>query len=747
MLRHSHALHIPLGPHTSSLTAQPGHEVTAELVAVIKTLSQSQNLLQEQISSLPSTLQLKNNVEEFVSKAVAIALESESSNGGHQTSVMSSTPRVVNPSSLKALFKVTGSTRFRSPEQAQAFELIRTRTAPLLVVMPTGSGKSFLYMGVAILDQPQGLISVVISPLITLIDDQLKRCKKLSIPAMKWSLTMPVGASIVFALPDQAVRSDFLTWIDQTHEKLGHIFVDECHTVLYDSAWRPALGRLWPLIVRHPVQVVLLTATLPPTDVERLLQQVGLRSSRLVHCVRMRTSRPNIFYSTQRLRTRGEMTIQQTVHNTIFKYVHDCTGQQRIIIYYRSRSTLWQVIACFDATASLETPPSKGHAACTAQLDPNERAKQIQNWFSGTSPIMHATNAFGQGIDYDHVTKVIHVGCPSSLIEYAQETGRAGRDGKRADAILLYTNVPELPAEDTQGYGALVSTIQTKGCMRQTIDGFLDGVGDTCIASGTHVELCQSCNDVGQVSMQDDVVPPSIDTNNVIPQAHSKYSAGNTVTTQAGKSSRSSARPGMTVTIQHHLSPDLAANDLSQYLSIFLPSLPSASTGCTLCWMFRYETTAKKHGHRNCTGHRDKIGSPTHEDLRAFKNKIKLPTGYTNCNLCLLPWGTTEFHQNTTKNPSGANCKFIDLTKEILYNICHNGEWRLSFLQWQENSDWLIKRRNVASGSGAVEMEDFVYFLCQWPDNVSNILRVMHWAAEEVGRKRLRMEQEGKSRR
>jgi RecQ family ATP-dependent DNA helicase len=182
-------------------------------------------------------------------------------------------------------------------KQRQAVEAILQNKSPVFVVMGTGQGKSLCFMLPAA--SCAGGITLVVVPLVSLLGDMMVRCEQLGIPCAEWRTDqVPGHASIVFVTPELALTKRFLDYIEalRVTARLDRVVVDECHTILEGTpAFRPKLRELGRLALVG-VQMVYLTATLPPRREAELFTLTNTRPED-VEMIRMRTTRRNIAYS------------------------------------------------------------------------------------------------------------------------------------------------------------------------------------------------------------------------------------------------------------------------------------------------------------------------------------------------------------------------------------------------------------------------------------------------------------------
>jgi len=342
-------------------------------------------------------------------------------------------------------------TQFRSKEQREAVRAVVERQHNVYVSMPTGSGKSLVYQLPAAM--AEGKVTVVVSPLIALIKDQMEHLAKLRIVAE--SINSKMGEKerkrviddlsnmkprtrMLYVTPEQCATGTFRKVLEQMvkYDKLAHFVIDEAHCV---SAWghdfRPdylKLGQLKKLTGK--ASWVALTATAEEKVVEDILATLKLGKD--VKRFKIPCFRKNLFYD-----VRFSDLIQNEFED-LKTFVKTCLGDgwehQRNpaggvgIIYCRSR----------DLTETLAGQLSKRGIPCKAYhagLKAGDRSQVQEDWMDGKVPVITATISFGMGVDKSSVRFVVHWSMPQSVAAYYQESGRAGRDGKPAFARIYYT--------------------------------------------------------------------------------------------------------------------------------------------------------------------------------------------------------------------------------------------------------------------------------------------------------------------
>lgn len=305
----------------------------------------------------------------------------------------------------------------------------------VFVLMPTGGGKSICYQLPALM---QDGITVVVSPLLSLIQDQISNLLNKNIPAValnsnctssERSLIMETlithhSVKLVYVTPELLNKSgQFFNLLLSLHRKgkLCRFVIDEAHCV---SQWghdfRPDYKELGQLKEKFPrVPIIALTATATKKVELDVLDSLNIRECKIF---RQSFNRMNLRYHVANKSKKTVMDIVSFVHT----YYPDSPG----IIYCTSKK------ACEEMSEKLNEylKTTFYHAG----LSKRERNKVQEMWNEGTVKIIVATIAFGMGIDKKDVRFVIHFSLPKSLEGYYQETGRAGRDGLESVCIMYY---------------------------------------------------------------------------------------------------------------------------------------------------------------------------------------------------------------------------------------------------------------------------------------------------------------------
>lgn len=389
------------------------------------------------------------------------------------------------------------SVRFKE-KQLEVLQAIQHGFSPIVAVMPTGGGKSLLFQLPAWISKG---LTVVVVPLIALRKELQRRCTSLGISCTEWeSHHPPDEASIVLVTPESALTDIFRTFLNRqvTLHRLDRIVVDECHMVLNNShTFRPELAQIGRLQQMN-VQTVFLTATLPPSLYDIFWRRLhsSCEDAFLYHS---RTTRPNIAYHSFRPETdptyRGfEQWIQdpQIVRFIQSRRCHARPG--RVLVY----ASLVRHVTLLASLLGCEAFHSK--VVIDAAGAPQQQVDQegiLARFRRTDNAILVATSALGMGMDIPDIRTVIHIGWPYSLLDYAQETGRAGRDGQPSEAILiqprtmakppLWVSSEKTPPDEAEIVQQWLTTKQPP-CRRVLLDRYLDGLERTSCQDRTVAE-------------------------------------------------------------------------------------------------------------------------------------------------------------------------------------------------------------------------------------------------------------------
>jgi ATP-dependent DNA helicase RecQ len=325
--------------------------------------------------------------------------------------------------------KVFGFREFR-PGQEAILEAIFSGEETL-VVMPTGGGKSLCYQLPALILPGTTL---VISPLIALMKDQVDSLRVFEVPAVSVNSLMGIGEQeealrkiaegsykLIYASPERLRNSSFLKALKQ--KPISLVAVDEAHCIsVWGHDFRPdylKIGQVLDWLGRP--QTIALTATATDRVREDIVSQLKLRAPRLFITG---FDRKNLFFEVIPVKRSKE------------KLSHLTSRLERLrggaIVYAGTRKGVESIVRALDR----EGIEALGYHA---GLEEDERSRIQEAFMEGGANIVAATNAFGMGIDRSDIRLIMHFNFPGSIEAYYQECGRAGRDGDPSTCLLLFS--------------------------------------------------------------------------------------------------------------------------------------------------------------------------------------------------------------------------------------------------------------------------------------------------------------------
>lgn len=468
----------------------------------------------------------------------------------------------MNKKPLEILSKYYGYTSFRKGQESIINSILNKKD--VLAIMPTGGGKSICYqLPALILDG----MTVVISPLISLMKDQVDALKAMGINAA--FINSSLGNKefneilnnirkntykILYIAPERLDTQEFLELIN--NNDISQIAIDEAHCV---SQWghdfRLSYRRISTFInslSKRPI-VTAFTATASEEVRADIINLLCLESP---DCYITGFDRENLAINIVKSSSKNKY---------ILDYIQNHKNESGII-YTATRKEVENI---YNGLAKRNISVSKYHAG----LSKNERNKNQEDFINDNVDIMIATNAFGMGIDKPNIRWVIHYNMPQSVENYYQEIGRAGRDGEKSECILLFSpgdvhiqkylidigvENPERKLFQHKKLQHMIDLVYSNSCYRKTI---LSYFGEN------YVENCNNCSNC---LVEGEIVDKTIDAQKVIScVARMKRSYGVTtiVDVLRGSKNKKILQLGLDTLSTYNIMRDYSSEDLKNFIN------------------------------------------------------------------------------------------------------------------------------------------------------------------------------------
>jgi len=339
----------------------------------------------------------------------------------------------------------------------------------VLAVLPTGAGKSLCYQLPALL--ARGL-TLVVSPLISLMQDQVAALRRRNIPAAYLNSLLSPGErrtildatlsgslALLYCAPERL--ESLVRQLSRAGREVSLLAVDEAHCIVeWGNEFRPVYRRLdrFRYLLRDPVTIALTGSATPGTRVEIV------RVLRIPQAEVVVTSfdRPNLVFRVEQVRDDRERFTRMR------ELIHGVDGP---VIVYTPTRRLTELVTRALLRMGVRAAPY--HAGLT----PTVRRQVLRAFLADRAPVVVATSAFGMGIDKPDVRRVLHWGPPRSVEAYYQEAGRAGRDGRRSDCVMVWRRSD---FEWGDAAAAMRRYVEARACRRGTLLAYFGERGTAC---------------------------------------------------------------------------------------------------------------------------------------------------------------------------------------------------------------------------------------------------------------------------
>ncbi|KAF8875528.1 hypothetical protein BD779DRAFT_1678226 [Infundibulicybe gibba] len=473
------------------------------------------------------------------------------------------------PDSLTALRQLVKNDMaiWTCPEQQAGVQVALDHQDDLLAILPTGSGKTMLALIPALMERD--MITIIVLPLRSLLADYKRKLEEMNMGYEHFdgpSTEYLSGQHNIILVSADMARLDHwrqcLAEVDK-RRRVARLVFDEGHFSFTSNNFRPVLNRLYELRSLE-MQMVIMSGTIPPQAEDTVKKTFGLGENTKV--IRASSDRRELKYIVD-----AESKSKKEMFEKVAELIQDKTmlfsPEDRALVFVPF------LLDGYHLAKMLKCEFYNGDQ----MVDDEQRQAMWTNWRMGKDPTMVCTSAFGAGNDYPSVRLVIHAGSPYDLVSWAQEAGRAGRDGNVAECYIMQvqqskqtynqndidgdessqpqwmSNKPnnkissQVAAEDSldlKGRQALQNMLSDKnGCVRHHITAFMDGNGFKCESGLMGTEKCSRCchSSLRQYPMENKHIIATIGmpvaitkTISKLPAAYQNSTSDATVWSQAG---------------------------------------------------------------------------------------------------------------------------------------------------------------------------------------------------------------------
>ena len=380
---------------------------------------------------------------------------------------------------------VTPLLSFISPQQRDAIKAAVDETSDLIIVLPTGGGKTLVYQIPCLLETSKA--HIVVSPLDALLQTTVRKCQEEKIDTMQWTAGTIDMKTLIFVSVETAVNPEtgFFAYVQtlQDRANLAWIGFDECHIAIKDKGFRKAMSNL-PVLAAIAPRRIMTTATLPAHMEMDIRTEFNMSHARTI---RASTARLDIEY---RVKVLDDNNFTATSIEYILDKVRKMSDRKALVIVYPIKETFVEEYAhtlnAYRFYSKLE-----------------DKWNQLSEWSSGSrSNIMVATSALGTGLDIANVALTFHVDAMIDPFDFVQESGRSARG--RNDRGTSYSILPQ---KRYNTFSAMVSRgipvdnktvlpyfVTTSGCRRRPLAQYFDDEAEprTC-RELTNCLPCDNC--------------------------------------------------------------------------------------------------------------------------------------------------------------------------------------------------------------------------------------------------------------
>ncbi|KAI6041171.1 hypothetical protein EDC04DRAFT_2893386 [Pisolithus marmoratus] len=629
----------------------------------------------------------------------------------HRRVMLSAPPPPPSPSAL-ALQKMQTllqkeNVSWLSSQQRDAMTEILAQESDMVVILPTGGGKSMLAIVPSLLEV--NMVTILILPLNSLIMDYQRCLTKMGVPYQVYAPNRQLNLQDNLVIMS-ADKSQMPCWRSALadlarHKGIARIIVDEAHIPLISKGYCKSLEHFYN-VRSESVPLVLLSATLPPPFIPPLTQMYRLLSNHTI--CRQQTNQPELTYILEKmssesdLRTHGIQIVQEQARSW--------QSQDHGLVFVPA------VGMCMELARDTGWHHFVGNREA---MTTTEQQAQYQAWIEGQgSNIMVATSAFSTGNDYPHVCLMLHLDKPFDMLDYVQGQGRAGWNGMPA---ICHTLVPtklwkeSRKQDNTERHNeqAILDHLYLYGskcCLQYGITLFMDGVGVGCHEQALN-KLCSVCQ-VSPDHHPQDIHIAAMPCSRV--DADSSSSNLKAALPHAPTSFTEAAQQVKELRAQQEVGALGRAQRLERALQSVLGT-------CCICLIHGdpEQRDGAKHELRHCQTLEDRLQS-NFAAYKDWRQRLRYCKHHGMiCYICHVPQIHDSLHPTFSRaqKGKGVECKYADIVGPIAYSIFHDMSLRRRAeayfgVEWARDSvfaDWLMDLPRDKSESNLIDL--FLWYM------------------------------------
>ena len=559
-------------------------------------------------------------------------------------------------SKMQTLLNDTNIT-WRSSQQKMAMHSVLECQKDVVVILATGSGKSMLAIVPSLLETC--MVTILVLPLNSLIMDYERRLTAMHVPYQVYQTNKDLNLqdNLVMVSADKSQTPNWRSALADLarRKQIARIVVDEAHIPLVAKSYRKTLEHFYN-IRSEPVQLVLLTATLPPAFMPQLIKTYHLLTDAVIY--RQGTNRPELKYVLKK--TAKESELSTCVQAVVQESMQTWQPQDRALVFTPSISM------CMELAQDTNWHYYVGDKEIMTGTD---RKEAYTAWIHGHgSKVMIATSAFSTGNDYPHVRLVVYMDKPFNMLEYIQGQGRGGRDGMPA---VCHTIVPnkswkecnnkdKVERSNEQAIYDHLYLYGAKCCLRYGITLYTDGMGVGCHQDKIN-QICSVC------SQDEDHCPQEIQMANM-PRHKASMSTFTGSTTQDMPSSFTEASNQVR---QLRAQQEYGILGMAEHLQRELQSLLRM---CCICLIHPPSRPIGQHNLMECPSLEEHLNA-TWTTYKQWRQRLQYHKHHSKiCFICHVPQITDSLHPTFTKAKKGdkVECEYSDIIAPLAFAIYHH---------------------------------------------------------------------------